>query len=132
MMPVRGAEEAIVGIVETVHLGHRQVEQHDVGLQLGDHARALPAVGGLADHLQARIGLQRVAQQLAHLGDVVAQDDTDRGIVRPGRSCAASDDAVLDGRELPDLHPLLLGWRAAGLLQLALRHGGGVTRQDVG
>ena len=60
--------------LEAVHHGHRQVEQHDVGLLEADALDAGQAVPGLADHLEPA-PREGQAQQLAQVVGVVDDDD---------------------------------------------------------
>ena len=73
----RGAD-APDGLPAEFDVGHRDVEQDDVGPVLGDAARGALAVAGLADDLEVGLLLERDADHVAHLGDVVAEQDADR------------------------------------------------------
>ena len=61
--------------LETVHPRHREVEQHQVGLQLGGHLHGGHAVGGLAHDGQAVVGLHPGAQQQPQVLGVVDDQD---------------------------------------------------------
>ena len=63
--------------LEAVHHGHRQVEQHDVGLLEADALDAGQAVAGLADDLEPATR-EGQAQQLAQVVGVVDDDDAHR------------------------------------------------------
>ena len=58
-----------------IRAGHLEVEHDDVGLLVGGELHGGVAVAHLADDLDAALGLQRVAQQRAQLGGVVAEQD---------------------------------------------------------
>src|SRR5439155_16097990 len=60
-----------------VHDGHHQIHQHHVRAQGADHLERLLAIGGFADHVQARVNLQDRLQTLAHNGVVVDNQNFD-------------------------------------------------------
>ena len=94
--------------LEAVHHGHRQVEQHDVGLLEADALDAGQAVPGLADDLEPATG-EGQAQQLAQVVGVVDDDDPhgagalgdrDHGVVlsgSAGSAASAASAASVDG-----------------------------------
>src|SRR3954470_17838708 len=57
-----------------VGAGHADVEEDDVRLQLGGERERRRAVVRLADDVQDRVGFERVAQERAHVGGVVADE----------------------------------------------------------
>ena len=87
-----------LGCLDAVHLGHRQIHQHDVRLQLGHEVERLQPVGGHADQLDVVGGGQQLLEAIAH-DDVVVDHR------KPDHSVAAR----LDGQV--DLHT---GSRAGG------------------
>ncbi len=73
---VRG-EDAVeaAGGLDTVHAGHDQVHQRDVGRVLGGELHGLLPAPGLGDHGYVRLGLQERPHALAHQRVVVYQQD---------------------------------------------------------
>ena len=69
---------------EPVHHRHRDVEDHDVGVQPLDVDQGDRAVGGHADDLDLTLGLERLGDEPAHDDGVV--DDQDPGSVH--QSCS--------------------------------------------
>ena len=61
--------------LHAVHHRHREVQQHDVGLQALGHVDRLLAVGRRADDLEVVLGVEQQGQQLAQVGGVVDHED---------------------------------------------------------
>src|SRR3972149_7022904 len=61
--------------LDAVEAGHDRVHEDDVGLDLLGDLDGLAAVGGLADDLEAGLGLEHGAQRLAGDGGVVGEED---------------------------------------------------------
>ena len=74
--PAVGAEAA--ADLEAVHARQRQVEQHHVGLVLGDGAQADLAVPHR--HNAVALGAQHALKQLLHLGIILDDADQWRGL----------------------------------------------------
>ena len=53
-----GGAEDLAGCLQSVHDRHPDVHQDDIGLQLAGLADRVGAVGGLADHEQAWLGVE--------------------------------------------------------------------------
>ena len=89
---------------DAVKHGHVQVEQDRVGLVLGHQFKRLLAVGGGADHVNARQPAEQQDQTLADAGLVIGDDDAQRLVaghraVSPGESVEsgkAGEDAETD------------------------------------
>ena len=58
-----------------VDVGHAQVHQHHLGREAAGQFDGLVAVGGQADHLEARLGVEHGGQRLAHGPLVVRHHD---------------------------------------------------------
>ena len=67
----------LAGGLDAVHLGHRDVHQDHVGLQLLGQPDGLVAVAGLADDVESLVG-HRAAQTFAQHPMVVGQHQSDR------------------------------------------------------
>ena len=74
---LRGVGAQVLEHGHAAHPWHGQVEHDDVGLELAGEPQALLAVVGLADDLQAGIGLQRGGESLADQREVVDQEEAD-------------------------------------------------------
>src|SRR3990172_5978372 len=61
--------------LDAVEAGHDRVHEDDVGLDLLGDLDGLAAVGGLADDLEAGLGLEHVAERLADDGGGVGDED---------------------------------------------------------
>ena len=89
---------ALVGLLQrlqgrqAVQVGHAEIEQQHVGIQLLDLLQHLAAVAGLAHHLEVVFQLEELLQPVANNRMVVGQDDPHRGLLL---FCALR--AVVDG-----------------------------------
>ena len=73
---------------QPVEAGHGEVEQDEVGLELGGEPERLGAVGCFADHVEAALRQQR-RERVAREGMVVDDEDSLRHVPLIGRSSAA-------------------------------------------
>ena len=62
---------------DAVEHRHAQVHEDDVGTVPADQGQRLPAVGGLGDHLQVRLGVEHAAQAVTDHRMVVGDEDPD-------------------------------------------------------
>src|SRR3954453_700260 len=69
--------------LEAVDARHRDVEDDDVGVRLGDAAGGALPVAGLPHDLEVGLLLERDADEVAHLGHVVAEEDADAPAAGP-------------------------------------------------
>src|SRR4029450_8809781 len=92
---------------ETVHAGHRQVEEHDVGLQTLCGCDRLRTVLGLAYDVEALLREQR-GERVAGEGGVVNDQDTLGHAPLIGRS-AGADKRAVDHRRSQTYRSWLLG-----------------------
>ncbi len=69
--------EQPAGGLDPVELGHADVHQHDVGLQVPGLRDRVEAVGGLADDLQIVLGVEDHAEPGAHERLVVGDQQAD-------------------------------------------------------
>ena len=74
---------------DSVHAGHPDVHQHHVGVQGRCHADAGRPVGGLADHLDVRLGLEDHPEAHAEQGLVIDEQDPDHAASPPSRCSRA-------------------------------------------
>ena len=63
--------------VDPIHLGHRYVEDDDVGAQLACELDGLFAVSGLSDDLEAAVVLQDHPEDPAKIRHIVYDKDSD-------------------------------------------------------
>ena len=63
--------------IQPVHMRHFDVERDDIRLQRLDGGARLVGVGGLADHLDLRIGAQCGGNQAPHGGRIIDDDNPD-------------------------------------------------------
>ena len=63
------------------HVGHGEIEEQDVRLELAHQLDGLRAVRGFADDAEARLHLQQLAQPVAEDGMVVGDEDADRRFI---------------------------------------------------
>ena len=73
---------------QPVEAGHGEIEQDEVGLELGGELQRLGAVRRLADHVEAALGQQR-PERVAREGMVVDDENSLRHVPLIGRSSAA-------------------------------------------
>ena len=58
------------------HVGHQQVQQQDVGAQLGDRINRLAAIGNLGNNLITCFRSEKVAKNITNDGIIVGQDNS--------------------------------------------------------
>ena len=75
--------------VQPVHRRHGHIEDDGVGLQLCRQSDRPFTVAGLADHLEATVGLQVVANEIADLGVVVDHQHSPSRREHHARDCPA-------------------------------------------
>jgi hypothetical protein len=63
--------------LEPSHPRHREIQQHDVRLELAAQPYAVTTVVGLAHNRDGRVFAEHHAKDLAHLRKVIADDDAD-------------------------------------------------------
>ena len=74
--------------LDAVELGHADVHEHDVGLEVVGHRHRLGAVGGLADDVEVVLGVEDHLEPGAHERLVVGDQDANGhlgGLLRHGR-----------------------------------------------
>src|ERR1017187_4610124 len=86
------------GGLQTVHSGHPDVHQHDVGARTAGQVHRLGAVDRLADHLKVIGGVDQHVEPGPDQGLVIGQQDPDHGHAPcPARAGAVSSAGSVSG-----------------------------------
>ena len=100
----RGSQlENSAGCLQPVEMGHRQVQNGDVGAQILGHLHGLQTIGGLPDHVDVLFHRQKRAEPLSDNGVVVGQHHGDALHGRPPRVdvlCRREADGLKGGHRL--------------------------------
>ena len=73
---IRAARAEALQRCYTVHLRHRQVQQHHVRAQFSDKAHHLGASAGFGDDLEVRLSAEHRDEPITHDGMIVGDKDT--------------------------------------------------------
>jgi hypothetical protein len=107
-----------------VHLGHHQVHQHDVGLELVAELHGLAAVAGFAHQIQVGLDLEDCGQPAADHAVVVDNQDANRGAVHSCLLLHSDRDPGAPARTALDLEMAPMAWARSRMMPNPRRSGG--------
>jgi len=71
--------------LQPVHLGHFDVERHDVGVQRGDLLQTYPTVDGRVQYLEIGVRVDDIGNETANHDRVIDDENLDSHGVAPAR-----------------------------------------------